>query len=596
MISNKVALLLLGALLSCSSREAKDPQTALIEPALTEAKPLFTDPGPTLKSATSFIDKTNEYGLEGVTGSHFYAVDLNNDGYTDLVVLPDNFSVPDFYYFDKKSNKFIHDPRGPLPPGLRASFLSFYDFNNDGVRDLLMVTFNQRSAFEPSPPRLFQGSLVEGKYHLEDMPNALGLPGLPASSAVALDFDLDGQLDLFFSHLIDNTKELRRVVHDRLLRGKKDFVFEDFTRILRGEGEFNRGLNIHPNATATTGASVCDVDQNGLPDILTSSASGDLNKMWLNLAEANLGQGFQDFGKQTGFAQDEIGKWGPTAGGNTLFSLCTDYNNNGLIDIFVSELTHSYDPESRDRSSVLSGSTFNFPPQFIRTPYEFDDGRTSWTQAGRRGIFVDLNFDGLIDFVVDNSGFPPDTRLMAFQQFSNHAYEELSASLGLDILNPSGSIVIDLNRDGRPDLITGQVSVRDASIKPRLYVFENQIPRQGKRVMRFYPKGDRANIHALGAKLKLTTNQRTQMRFVSYTDGATPSQHEEGIFFGLDKDEEPQKIEVSWPSRDPNAKQPRAKKMIYSLSGFSFKEFIEISVCESGKLHRGRLAKCAKGI
>ena len=595
MISKKIyAPLFLGALLSCSSSEkAQTPVPPPAQPAPVE-KVQPVDPGPTDKQANFFVDKTKDYGLEGVTGTHFYAVDLNNDGYTDLVVLPDNFSVPDFYFFNPELKKFVHDPRGPLPPGLRASFLSFYDFNKDGVRDLLMVTYNQRSAFEPSPPRLFKGTLKDKKYFLNEISNALNLPGLPTSSVVAFDFDLDGKLDLFFSHLVDNTKELRRVVHDRLLRGAKEFSFEDFTRILRGENELNRGQNIYPNARPTTGASICDVDQNGLPDILTSSSSGELNKMWLNLFDAKTGQGFQDFGAQTGFAQDEIGKWEPNAGGSTLFSLCTDYNNNGLIDLFVSELTHSYDAESRDRSSVLTGSTFDFPPQFIRTPYEFDDGRTSWTQAGRRGLFIDFNFDGLIDFVVDNSGFPPDTRLLAFQQFPDHSYQEQSAALGIDILNPSGSVVIDVNRDGRADLITGQVSVRDASIKPRIYVFENQIPRQGRRVMRFYPKGSRSNIHGLGAKLRFTSNQKVQTRFVSYSDGATPSQHEEGIFFGLDKGEIPEKLEVSWPSKDPNGKGLKPTKMTYSLKGFTFSEFVEVSVCESGKLHRGRLAKCAK--
>lgn len=590
-------LVLLGAISSCSSStpvstpEIEDSVARKEAPEKSETPVI--QPGPSNISASAFIDKTEEYGLAGISGTQFYAVDLNNNGHTDLVVLPDFFSVPDFYYFDPIKKKFIHDSVGALPAGLRASFLAFYDFDKDGVRDLVMATFNQRSAFEPSPALFFKGSLVNHKLVLTEVEQSLGVPGLPTSSLAILDFDLDGKLDIFLGNWVDNTKQLRRTIQDKLLKGREGLRFEDQTKILKGESEFDRGQNIYPNALPTAGATICDVDQNGLIDILTVSSGGESNRMWLNLNLQTTGQYFQDFAKESGYAHDEIGKWEPQSGGHSLFSLCTDYNNNGLMDIFISELTHSYDPESRDRSSVLSGSTFDFPPQFIRTPYEFDDGRASWTQAGRRGVFLDFNNDGLIDFLVDNSGFPPDTRMLVFQQNSDHSYEEKAAALGLDILNPSGTIVLDVNKDGRQDILTGQISVRDASIKQRVYLFENQIPREGRRSLRVFPKGTKGNAHALGAKIRLKSNQRSQTRMVSYSDGSTPSQNEEGISFGLDVNETPLQIEVTWPTPEARDRPLKALTRVYDLrEKINFNEFIDLTVCENGSYRLGRKAKC----
>ena len=44
--------------------------------------------------AHTFLDKTEEYGLKDVQGVHLYAVDVNNDGATDLVVLDDFLAIP----------------------------------------------------------------------------------------------------------------------------------------------------------------------------------------------------------------------------------------------------------------------------------------------------------------------------------------------------------------------------------------------------------------------------------------------------------------------------------------------------------------------
>ena len=154
---------------------------------------------------------------------------------------------------------------------------------------------------------------------------------------------------------------------------------------------------------------------------------------------------FKDYGTQSHFAHDNEGLLVPRGGGNSFYSACTDYNDDGIMDVIQGEIFHAYDSENRDRSSVLTGSQFGFPPKFLRTEYHMDDGNNSWTQGDRRGSWVDFNRDGYIDVLVDNSGFPPNSRLLLFEQLSHHGFADVARDLGVDILNPSGTVLIDVN-------------------------------------------------------------------------------------------------------------------------------------------------------
>src|SRR5690606_21195559 len=116
----------------------------------------------------------------------------------------------------------------------------------------------------------------------------------------------------------------------------------------------------------------------------------------------------------------------------------------------------------------------------------------SWNQGDRRGIWVDFNLDGRVDLVVDNSGFPPYSRLVFFEQDETRAFFNVASQMGVDIVNPTGTITLDLNQDGRPDFITSQNNVRRAEIPPRLYVFENQLQTKG-RAVKVHLSGSKSN-------------------------------------------------------------------------------------------------------
>jgi len=508
------------------------------------------DPGPSLKLKNApFVEVSKEMGLSDIKSVHNYIVDWNGDGVDDLVILSEYYGVPEFYSYDKKKKKFIKSDYNPFGKVIRTSFMGFADFDKDGVLDVLLATLNQKTELNKDPLRLYKGKKLKGKIKYILQPKAFPSQILPISSVGIFDFNLDGLLDLFIGNWYDLEKEGHKSAPDRLYQGqKKGLSFVDASAHLNDEHEFNDDLNIYSHAVPTYGVSVCDVDQNGYPDIATASSSGYSNRLWLNLTGASQDERiFKDYAEESKFAHDMEGAYSPLGGGNSFYSLCQDYNNDTIIDFAVGELFHSYDTEGRDRSSILTGMKANFPPEYLRTEYHMDDGTGSWNQGDRRAAWIDLNFDGLTDLLVENSGFPPKSRLVSFTQDESHSFADTSKDNGIDIMNPSGVVVADFNDDGRPDIVVGQVSIRNASLEPRLYLFENNITWQGKKVLKVILRGKEANYHGLGATVMVHTDKAQFTKVVSYLEGGLPSQNGEGLFFGMGEKEKIKSIEVRWP-------------------------------------------------
>lgn len=536
-----------------------------------------------------FRDKTKTYGLEGVKASHLYAVDLDNDGDTDLVTLSNNHAEPEFYYFDSRKKKFVKG-YSPFQEGVRASYLLFYDFDKDGTVDVLAGFLNNKTEMARLPLKIFKGTLTKGKLSFFEMKGYISMEPLATAAVSVLDYDLDGWLDLYIGNWFSVDGKNTEAVIDHLNFGNK-FKFKEATDLLRGEIFKPRGSEIYSNARPTYATSTCDVDQNGYPDVLTASSNGYGNKLWMNLYDfAEKTRYFQDYGKESNFAADLNGFLDPVGGGNTFSAVCADYNNDGIMDAYLGELTYSYDNESRDKSSILTGSQKQFPPHFIRTEYTNDDESGTWNQGDRAAVWVDMNFDGFLDLLVDNSGFPPKSRLILFKQQPDHLFEDVSEVAGIDIVNPEGSIIIDVNNDGRPDVITGQTNVRNTKIANHLYLFENALPWNGKKSLRVYLSGKRGNLKGIGGMIVLNTSKGTKRQFVEYSQGAQSSQHEEGLFFGLSQGEKLKSATVRWPVYKDDKFNSFVEKT-YNLSGIKPNPFAKITFCEDGKLLSGK-KKC----
>lgn len=551
--------------------------------------------GPTLKEGGQFIDRTAELGLSNLVAVTFNALDLNFDGYTDLVILPTYYSRPKFYLWNKSNQKFELWNHDPLPNDFKASFMIFNDFNKDKVPDLISGVLNQRSEVSQIPLKYYVGEMLNGKLKFVEDIKAFSVPVEPTSSVTAIDFDLDGWLDLFVSNWFENKNGQYLPVADRLLRNNNG-KFEDATALLRNEADKASDQLYPPNAKPTYGASTCDIDQNGWPDILTVSSSGHKNKLWMNLRESKTGERFfEDVGPLSNYASDPDGNLIPTGGGRSFFSACIDYNDDGLMDVFVGELSHAYDNDQVDRSSILTGSKETYPPYFLRTEYVSDATSESWNQGDRRGVWVDYNIDGKVDIVVDNSGFPPYSRLVLFEQDETRAFLNVASQVGIDVVNPTGTITLDFNKDGLPDILTSQNNIRKADISPRLYLFQNAGNYLGRRSVKVHVQGSKSNSDAIGAMVMLYTQSKTKKvvlrRWNEWSQGGLPSQNESGVHFGISEGMEVMGAKVRWPyKRKSGFSSGEVHEKLYSLKDFPEKNHLEFTLCEDGRVLTGKVS------
>ncbi len=591
-------LLLLFSIIGCStpSKKSADEESIKLSEELDSLskKVQLTNFGPTLKEGGFFVDKTNDYGLSNLFAVTFNAIDFTFDGMTDLVILPTYYSRPKFYAWNPTRKKFEVWGHDPLPSDFKASFMLFYDMNKDKIPDLISGVLNQRSEVSQIPVKIYYGEILTGKLFFKEDPKAFTLPVEPTSGLTVIDYDLDGWPDIFISNWFENKNNQYLPVADRLLRNNKG-KFEDVTPVLRGEGDKLATHLFPPNAKPTYGASTCDIDQNGYPDIMTVSSSGHKNKLWMNQKDSRSGERYmEDLGPVTNYASDPDGNLIPTGGGRSFFSACTDYNDDGIMDVFLGELSHAYDNESVDRSSVLTGSKETYPPYFLRTEYVSDATSESWNQGDRRGIWTDYNLDGRVDIIVDNSGFPPYSRLVLFEQDETSAFINVGSQLGIDVVNPTGTITIDVNQDGLPDVLTSQNNIRKADIPPRLYLFENNIKTIGRKAVKINLNGIKSNTDAIGAMVMLYTQTRTkkivQRRWVEYTQGGLPSQNESGVIFGIGEGVELVGVKVRWPYVKKNGfNSGEVLEKLYTLKDYPDKSFLELTVCEDGKVLNGKM-------
>ena len=576
-------LLLVGCTTQSPSLQEKPPGPKKIE-IRQPASPI--QPGPTRPNNKSFVDVTHAMGLVNTVAAKIYAVDFNNDYYTDLVTLPDSYAPAEFYQFhpSKKIWKKISTPF-ENPTTIRANFLAFADFDKDGINDVIFATFNQKTELTPQPLRLFRGYLKKNRYHLKEIPGAFPSHIDPVSTLTLLDYDLDGHLDVYVGNWYDKRRTPIGPAPDRLYKGK-NFAFEDQSYLLEGELQYNRSYSNYPNARPTYGVSVCDINRDGYPDILTSSSSGFGNRLWMSQGKNN---GFKDEGVSSGYAFDEIGNFAQRGGGNSTFGKCADYNNDGIMDVATGEIVMSYDNKQKDVSGILTGMNLYPPVKFIRRNYYRDDGTQLNHRGDRRGVWLDYNNDGLMDLLIDNSGFPPHSRLVLFQQESDHGFLDTSASVGIDILNPSGSISIDFNQDGNMDIITGQISTRNNELKKKLYAFMNTHPAKGN-TYRFYLRGRKSNVHGLGGTVILRSDKRFYRQAVDNTYGFFPSQNEEGVRFALPPDEKFEFVEVHWPLAKKSG--PLIKR--YSPKPQTSRKNHHYTLCETGKYYSRKKISCPR--
>jgi hypothetical protein len=244
-----------------------------------------------------------------------------------------------------------------------------------------------------------------------------------------------------------------------------------------------------------------------------------------------------------------------------------DYDNDGWLDIYVSNITDDYMREGNFLWKNNGNLTFSDVARETGTHdtgwgwgakfFDYDnDGWldlyvvNGWVSAGKESYVPDI-FAMItrpnVDFA-DARNWPPmgNKSLSGYQKkrlFHNdrgQLFKDEAPRHGMDsTLDGRGVAIADFDNDGRQD-----VFVANANAHTMLY--RNTAPAEARWV-EFRLEGTRSNRSAIGAQVRVTAGGRTHLGFVNGGNGFA-GQSTSRTHFGLGRDEKIEKVEVRWPS------------------------------------------------
>src|SRR5215471_3862747 len=358
--------------------------------ALTESQAGFTLTDVTAAAGIDFRHNNGGYGgnlLPETLGSGCAFIDYDADGWPDILLV-NGMDWPGHKRDDRPRTTlklYKNNRNGTFTDVTRAAGLDVEmygmgvavgDYNNDGFPDILITCVGQN--------RLFRNT---GRGTFVDVTHAAGLLGRQglSTSAVWIDYDRDGFLDLFVCNYVRWSAEhdvfcsldgrSKSYCTPEAYRGDTCWLYRN-----RGNGTFEdvtASSGVFDSSSKSLGVAMLDYDQDGWPDLLVANDTQP-NKLYKNLHDGK----FKDVAVEAGLAFSAEGKARAGMGVDV-----ADFENSGKAGIAITNfdnemigLYRSSSPGVFDDISIASGVGF-----------------ASKDNLGFGCAFFDANLDGFLE-------------------------------------------------------------------------------------------------------------------------------------------------------------------------------------------------------
>jgi hypothetical protein len=502
--------------------------------------------------APDFVNVADQAGLSGHKNGRAVFVHLDADARLDVVLDKQHF-------FLQRGGKFVKVAGLPAA----ADIVLFADFDNDGKTDCFAgADCHPELAKWKDHGRSNAIYLNDGKGGWKAVDP--GMPRTWLAAACTLDFDRDGNLDLYLGSWYRRYPESLACYPDRLYRGRGDGTFEDVTKdsgLLTAE-HWGRRDSSKPTYGLTHG----DWNNDGWQDLWVCTYGRQWNFLWRN----DKGARFIDVGAATTFDgdKDRSGTHAPgvnrpqerpfRANGNTFDCAVADFDNDGDMDCILAEITHWWAGSSSDLTSLLVNLGPKEGFRFERRPDAFPREHTAdrWNQGDIHCGWIDFDNDGLLDALIASSDYADSQELKLYRQRSDHTFEP-ARTFGWE--GAAQLSVGDYDNDGDEDILVGRSlnrlpKARRAELGVSCALFRNDIGNKN-HWLQVVCRGKSANRDGIGCRIEVTTADGvTQTREIRGGLGHAGHSGPHVAHFGLGAHTKAQKVVVRWPDRAGSVK------------------------------------------
>jgi hypothetical protein len=383
--------------------------------------------------------------------------DLNGDGRPDLIGLV--AGTQSFTAFLTGTNGIpVVGPSLPLPAGVGVDSFAVGDLTGDQIADLIFVS--------PAPQaQSFYVAIGKGDGSFQT-PTATSVPslvpsGLDINEAITgvrlADFDHDGKLDLIYSFSDQD--------------GTSQMFFEGFAvQLGNGNGTFGpplitttyASLNAPQVFPSNMLSAVQDVNRDNFPDVFMVVPNGIVNGTVQTLTQLFVGKGDGTFNPANTLTVTGNVRAADPAGGGSPFAF-GDFNGDGKLDLITAGSSSDGTTPQIAISLGNGNGTFQAPTIVTFQGFGFVNSVA----------VADFDGDGKLDLFASGiifgggSGIFPGNGDGTFQTISN-GDGTVSASQNVVFSLSGDSVATDLDGDGKPDIIGGNVVLlnRNGSVVP----------------------------------------------------------------------------------------------------------------------------------
>jgi len=518
----------------------------------------FTDI--TREAGIVFVHNNGAYGdklLPETMGGGVAFLDYDNDGAPDLFFVNSTWwpwHIPEgkkptthALYHNDGTGHFSDATAGS---GLEVSFygmgVAIGDYDNDGLDDIFITAVGGNHLFHNEGNGKFRETTLEA-----------GVGGSTndwSTCAAWLDYDNDGQLDLFVGNYVKWSREIDAEVGYKIdgrtrAYGQPNNFEGSLPRLYHnnGGGRFSdvsaqSGVQIRNPSTGvptakSLGAAPVDLDGDGWIDLIVANDTVP-NFVFLNQRNGT----FKEIGALSGVAFDNFGNTRGAMGIDT-----GHYRNDDKLGIaignFANEVTALY---------VAQNTPTNFSDEAITEGI----GQASRLLLKFGVFFFDYDLDGWLDLFSANGHLEEEIhKIQASQHYrqpaqlfwnaegsGQHGFLVVPAEkCGADLFQPivgRGSAFADIDGDGDLDVVVTQVNG-----PPLLLRNDQQLHHHW---LRLKLAGTSSNRDAIGAWVRVRAGGRTMSRQVMPTRSYV-SQSEVPVTIGLGAAERPEEVTVVWP-------------------------------------------------